>query len=255
MWRFEFTVVADLTANVFSACFVIFLVLSAAPFAPAAAPEGRDLERQLVLVEGRPLSGAERVDLLYARTDPARPSVDLFADRAALPDGTTLDAQRDGLSQLSANVGLFVFANDRYAAVAEGLRARGLPFREIDVPAALRDPAAPDRGWSPAFLQLAAQRLDRPAFVAALARLLDAGPGGPSARPAATTQAAPAGEAATLADRIRGVARTASDIAMPLAGLLVLALIERRFPRRRCRSARGGPNIGTLPLASPDRRI
>src|SRR5690606_30739876 len=69
-------------------------------------------------------------------------------------------------------VRLYVFSNALYNPAAEALRRAGIRTVELTVPRALRDAAAPDRGWSAAFLDLVGRAPDAASFRRELAALL-----------------------------------------------------------------------------------
>jgi len=243
MLRFEFAVVADLTANVLSVCLVVFLLLlPLAGGAPAPRDGPQAAERVLHLTERRPLSGPDMVRLLHARrADPRQLSLDLFADRIELVSGTAA-ARAISAAEAGALGGapvLFVFDPALYPALRAAQGAAPVAA-EMSVPFALRDPANPRRGWSADFRQLDAAPRPRAAFDGDLARILQAAPprpvpGGGGAEGVA---AFPEGLASRLLERLAALLDAVLRIALPIAVFAALALVEIR---RRCRPAGAVP--------------
>lgn len=236
MLRFEFAVVADLTANVLSVCLVVFLTLlplTAAPRQTATAPAAETLLR---MTERLPLSGPDMVRLLHERGDTSAPAaLDLFADRierrsGGSPPRTIQPAElRGGAEPLR----LFVLDPALYPAVLDALGGGRRIEAEMSVPDALRAPSQPRRDWSNDFRRLDGSALDRPAFERELARILDA------ATPRSIVgDAAPArgGGASSLAERLGHRLAALLDavlrVGLPLGALGILGVVEIR---RRCR--------------------
>lgn len=254
MGRFEFTVVADLTANIFSACLVIFLVLANAAAERPARPEGAlDAAEAFVLVERRPLPGADRVALLEARGGAAGIGLDLRADGvAASGEASERFALASDLPQrLGASlrraagrpVRLYVFDGASYAPVVTALRAQNLPFTEIAVPEALRDPSRPRTAWSQGFAALSAEARTPERFRQGLAQLLDAAaerkagtpPPAAAAAGVPTAGSAPGTPLASLYERLRTALARLLAVGVSIAGLLAVILVERRHPRTALR--------------------
>lgn len=252
MMRFEFAVVADLSANVLSACLVIFLVLAGqAARESAARQEARpplEVGEAFESIRRAPLSGPERVEMLRRLDDGPGPRLDLHADgtrvgtapsrRAASELTPYLDGAAAGPARL------YVFRNEPYAAVVDLLEERALPFREITVPEALRNGgvgAAED--WSPALLALVEQRLEFQPFAAALADLL-----GGASEASGGGAPIPAGApppVASLAERLRAGIALLLSIVAPLAGLALVVAIERGHLRGEWRPD-AGERAGSL---------
>ncbi|MDO1583204.1 hypothetical protein [Rhizobium oryzicola] len=179
MWRFDFAVVADLTANVFATCFLLFLL--GWQNGSADRDERAHAQARLFRVEEREaLSGQDRVVMLFRRGDPGVLRFDLLGDhvlvlRPGLPpfraDAGSIAA---ALVNASGPAVLYVFDNRFYYPVVNALHHMGVVFREMDVPEALSAREPDRRGWSTGFLDLIASQPDRAEFSAGLSRLLEA---------------------------------------------------------------------------------
>jgi hypothetical protein len=236
MLRFEFAVVADLTANVLSVCLVVFLTLlplTATPRQPAAPPAA---ERLLRITERRPLTGPDMVRLLHERSAPDAPaSLDLFADRIELRGAGAAPRalSPDQLGGDTTPLRLFVLDPTLYPAVLDVLGQAGRIDAEMSVPDALRDPARPRLDWSGDFRRLDADALDRAAFERELARILDAAPprvGRGDA--AAAAGAGVAGLAARIGDRLAAIVDLGLRVGLPLGAIAWLLAAEIRRRRR-----------------------
>lgn len=231
----------DLSANIFAALFLILLILLA-----TAGPQGPvEARRDLGSRARAPLSAGALVELLRERL-PRAPglSLDLSASRIGTSVETApgsgeapfaildrLLARGEGRSM--GPVRLYVFSPRLYAPVAERLERAGQPWREITVPAALRDPSG--EGWSPAFLALP----DDPArFREGLARLLSAAPMVPlqpnlSVGGEALSGGFAAGDrgAAPLGARIGRWFGAFLEVAAIIAGCATVFAIEKLVPK------------------------
>lgn len=239
MMRFEFAVVADLSANVLSACLVIFLVLAGQAARETATREATrppiEIGEAFETVRRVPLSGPERVRMLRSLEEGPALRLSLYAD------GVALDAHPSRLprttlveeiaSATPESVRLYVFRNEHYADTVRLLRERGLSFHEITVPEALRNGASgPGEAWSADFLRLVARQLEIQPFAVALAELLGSSgePGGAGTPAAAAEIRAPS----SLVERLRAGLALLLSIGAPLAGVLAVVAIERRGVRR-----------------------
>ncbi|MGJ0508147.1 MAG: hypothetical protein ACR652_13680 [Methylocystis sp.] len=164
---------ADMSANIFAALALLLI--------GALAIGGGETDGAAENVERHALGGEEMVDLLYGRRDPGGESIiDVFEDRAEIfgQPGRASIAPPDPQAIAAAlppgrAVAVFVFAHGAYRAAFQGLKARGVPWREISVPLALRDESGD--GWSSAFLALVERAPSREDFRIGLARLLTGG--------------------------------------------------------------------------------
>lgn len=236
MLRFEFAVVADLTANVLSVCLVVFLTLlplTSEPRRPAAPPDAGTLLR---ITTRQPLTGPDMVGLLFERGAPDAPaSIDLFADRIerrekGLPPGPVTPAELAGGSE---PLRLFVLDPALYPAVLDALGHGERIAAEMSVPDALRDPARPRLDWSADFRQLDAASLDRAAFERELARILDAAPprqGRGALAP--ETRGAAAGLLERIGSRLDAALDLGLHVVLPLGALFWLLVAEIRRRRR-----------------------
>ena len=198
----RFSVLSDLSANVFAALLLILILLlqirvaADRTAAPPVPPPPLDAAVDLGAVAHRPLGARDLVALLRARGGGA-PGLSLDLGTRGLgvseADGTAerwssgdallpalAAALRDGGPGL---VRLYVFSNRDFAAVTAALASAGRPFTDLSVPRALRDRAT-GGAWSPAFLALAGAPGTDAAFRDGLARLLaqDSGPLAPEGR-------------------------------------------------------------------------
>jgi hypothetical protein len=232
-WRLELTVLTDLSASMFAACFMILLIfLSLVQNATHQPPAPFEARETLRIVQRTAEAPTGLVELLHQHDASVGTSIDVFADRVEMVTANGVRRLAPaGIAEALAGIGgpvrLYVFSNVLYNPVAAGLG--NLPDRrEMTVPEALRDARAPMTAWSPDFLALSAQRLDLPGFRQGLGRLLQGGPdpsGGPAGRPA---QAAAGPD---LLARVNGWVSVGLATIMPPLGLLVVLSIERR--RRR----------------------
>ncbi|MBC8129912.1 MAG: hypothetical protein H7Y08_06280 [Rhizobiaceae bacterium] len=264
-WRMDLTVLTDLSASFFAACFMILLIFIGLAQQEEAA--GNDLsfpieaDQAFHLVRRAPQTAGGMVELLY-RHGHATPGiatsagVDVFADRLEItfPDrgetrvlsGATLGA--DLLAAIGGNgtaepLRLYVFDNRLYGETSRALQGAGQPFVEMSIPRALRDRQRPGLAWSQDFTALELARTGRPAFREGLAVLL-AG----SADTPTETAGAPTVPADGLASRMAGrgdanampssslLARLTAwgsafaEILFPLAGLAAVAFVRSRHP-------------------------
>lgn len=174
-WRFEFGTLSDLSATIFSV-FLLLLVLLA-DTAIGQRPAGNEVR----VVERAALDAAALADLLYERrSEAAGTRIDVMPGRVTVvtPSGTlplpphaVNGALRAG--GLPDPVRLYVFANEAYALVAAALEVHGRTWRELSVPAALRD--ARGGGWTDDFQMLLSRSLPKEAFVSELAVILGGG--------------------------------------------------------------------------------
>lgn len=161
---------ADISTNFFAGFILMLLV------ALTIGGFGSQIEGEMI--ERRALRGEELVDLLYARRDQqGEPAIDLF-DRHIEIHGERVEASRlpetiAAAFQRNQKALLFVFRQDAYAPVTQALMQRGIEWREMSVPRALRDPRG--AGWSHSFLNLVERAPSRDAFKDGLARLLAGG--------------------------------------------------------------------------------
>ena len=244
-WRMEFTVLTDLSASIFAACFMILLIFiglaqkeqaSGPPSPPRAIEATRDLTVTLRQAPAPP----ELVELLFRHGLAGPPStrIDLFADRIELGmPGTNepLPFAPADITTLSGRLGderappiLFVFSNALYGATVAALGGR--PHVELSVPRGLRDPVRPDRAWSEAFTRLEAEAPDLATFRRGLATLLagSADPVQPAAREGSPPDASAASKARDpLAEMGREFARRIA-ILITLAGFLAAIAIRYR---------------------------
>jgi len=236
-WRIEATVLTDLTASMFAACFIvllIFLQLAQRPDRPTA-PQSIETTRELVTTRQRVLSPAEMVDLLHVHGGGGDGAgIDLFADRADLrlpgetaPATVAPAAFSATLAGLPAGpVRLYVFSNDHYAALRGALGAR--PVLEMSVPDALRDAARPMRAWSAEFQALDAEPLDAASFRRRLAALLAAAGERAGGGRAGAEEPRGGFVASDLVARLGSLLSFLASAAVPLAGFAAVAWIERR---------------------------
>jgi hypothetical protein len=132
-------------------------------------------------IERRALTGEEMVDLLYERQNrEAGLVIDLFNDhvvafsRRREPLSLPPDANAIAIAlQEEREARLYVFGHGAYSLATQVLMTRGVEWRELSVPFALRDERR--TGWSRAFLDLVARATTREAFKNGLARLLAGG--------------------------------------------------------------------------------
>lgn len=230
--RIDLTVLTDLAASMFAACFMILLIfLSLAQRADAPAPRPIEATTELNLVMRQVAAPGALVDLLHDHGSPDGTSIDVFADRVEV-NGTALAQGAIGAAMASAAepVRLYVFSNVLYHDVIAALGDREV--MEMSVPLALRDA---DGNWRPEFLALDAERAEPTVFRQRLAQLLEGG----------TEEGASSGSAgsgmlafgASLLERISAALALAAAVGFPLLGLVAVVLIERR----RLRSGQSAP--------------
>lgn len=243
-WRMDLTVLADLSASMFAACFVLLLIFL------SLEQEPPEVDAPVMAFVQPVLSPEETVRLLHAHgAAPDGVSLDLFADRVALRIGEVRAVLRGnvaaglgralpaGVPQVGVPVRLYVFSHSLYGDVATALRRQSVSHVEIDVPLALRDADAPQHAWNREFVRLGESDLTLPAFREALATLLDgrtrhAGREGGGAE-AGSPMEAGSGEAPGLAARLRQWLVTFATIAFPLSGLMAVLWIEAGSTRPR----------------------
>ncbi|MGV6872693.1 hypothetical protein ACUSIJ_08375 [Pseudochelatococcus sp. B33] len=177
-WRFEFGTLSDLSATIFS----VFLLLLVLLIDTAVGP--RPAQREARAIERAPMDAAAMTDLLYQRRlEAVGTRIDVLPGRITVvtPSGTLTLAPQALDGPLRAGwmpdpVSLYVFANESYAPVIAVLRARGRAWRELSVPAALRQTSpGGEGGWTADFSALLARPLPKEAFVRELATLLGGG--------------------------------------------------------------------------------
>jgi hypothetical protein len=239
-WRMSMTVLTDLSASMFAACFMILLIfLSLVQKRDPASPEPRPVEANQAFVATRQqvFAPAAMVDHLFAHGRNGT-SLDLFADRVDISRAGRAEVRQlaggdiaSGLAVLTPAdnpVRLQVFANTFYNQVVGALEADGTAFTELTVPAALRDPERPNLAWVPAFLPLSETATDRQSFRISLAALLrgtaERTPGA-GAKDSGRSTMPPA---RSLLDRLPDSINRVTGIFFPLAGLACVVWIERR---------------------------
>jgi len=229
-WRLDLTVLTDLSASMFAACFMILLIfLSLVQERAHETPPQFEAKAVLRLVERHAEPPAGLVELLHLHDSSAGAGIDLFADRIEVTtaQGTRRAALREigvGLAGIAGPVRLYVFSNTLYNRVVTAL-GPDPKLREITVPDALRDSHAPMTAWSTDFLALSARQLDLPSFRQGLGKLLQGGPE-PASGGAVAAPAAP-----DLPARVQTWISAGLAMLMPLLGLVAVGWIERR--RRR----------------------
>lgn len=239
-WRMSMTVLTDLSASMFAACFMILLIfLSLVQKNGPAASERPPVEasQAFMLTTQTVLSPAAMVDHLYAYGRDGT-SLDLFADRVELfapgrkaaerVAGGDLASRLASLSVADLPVRLQVFSNNLYNQVLRGLEAGGTEFAELTIPAGLRDPERPNLAWTPGFLQLGDQATDRQAFRIALAALLQGAADRAAVAKGGAGGQAPALTTPSLLDRLAHWIDHVTRVVFPLAGLACVLWIERR---------------------------
>ena len=244
-WRMDMAVLTDLASSMFAASFMILLIFLSLVQREAVLPHPQPVEAAGVLhVVRRDVPSAnDVVELLRLHGRPGSGlSIDLFGDRVvvsngdestafaagAIPDGKLGGPGQGG----NRRVRLYVFSNMFYNQVTSLLEGDGKRWSEMTVPDALRDPAEPDRRWSPGFLRLAAARLNAEAFRSRLAALLH---GASRARPAGGDAGGTGGLAqrwprpgeTNLLATFAGWLRFLWNSVPPLAGVLAALWIER----------------------------
>ncbi|MGV8938741.1 MAG: hypothetical protein ACOH2J_16605 [Allorhizobium sp.] len=233
MWRFEFAVVADLTANVFATCFLLFLVgwHSGAFGSNATLPSLEDTYR---VEDVTTLSGAQRVQMLHRRANENVLRLDLLDEYALVlvpgKEAVRVDADQvaDALSAVSGQAELYIFSNVLYYPVTSTLAARNIAWREIDVPQALRALPSALQGWSSGFLVLIEQKPGAIAFSAGLARLLEAA-SSDRARQAASAASSQMTQISVL-QRLGGLVHMWLTWAALVAGAGLVVFTEWRYP-------------------------
>jgi len=230
-WRLDLTVLVDLSASMFAACFMVLLIFLSLVQSSTVKHRGPIDATQALRLVSRPVeTPAGLVDLLYAHDGEAGgTSIDIFADRIELINAAgqkvVLPAQIAGsLGHLASPLRLYVFSNALYNHVAATLE--GARWREMSIPEALRDPAAPDRAWTPGFRELEAQHPDPESFRRGLAQLLN---GGTAAKKVSGGNTSPqGGGSADLLPRLTALLSFVTGLAMPTLGAVAVVVIERR---------------------------
>jgi hypothetical protein len=237
-WRIDLTVLADLAASMFAACFMVLLIfLSLAQRADAPPSRPIVAKRDLRIVERQVSSSAELVNLLHDHAAAGGVSIDLFADRVDVltPTGKTSLRGNEiaSLVMPSGPVRLYVSSNVFYHDVAAALGNR--PVTEMSVPSALK---GPDGHWRPEFLALDAERLEPLSFRERLAQLLKGGAEGEGS--AGGSGGMPPAFGPGLLERISALLGAIAAIGFPALGLGLVVLIERRrYGSRQAMSLRG----------------
>lgn len=187
-WRMDLTVLTDLSASMFAACFIILLVFLnlAQERSEHMAPSTETIEATEALLVHRQavLRPAERVEMLRLHRGTASDvGIDVFDNRIEVWRGgeavpLVLDPQviEDRLALAlprGGTVRLYVFSNTLYNSVAGVLDRTVLKREEMTVPRALRAPERSHEQWSAAFTSLDERRLEQAAFPQALAQLLE----------------------------------------------------------------------------------
>ena len=229
-WRLDLTVLADIAASMFAACFMVLLIfLSLAQKADTLPARPIEATRDLHMVARPVPAPGELVDLLHDHAALDGTSIDLFADRIDVLTATGTTSVRGGaiasLAIPGGPVRLYVFSNALYHDVTAVLGNR--PVTEMSVPRALRDAAG---GWRPEFLALDAERAEPILFRQRLAQLLDGGTEGEGSAGGVDGMPAPAASA-SLAERIASALGTIAAIGFPILGVCAVLLIERRRHR------------------------
>ena len=239
-WRIDLTVLADLAASMFAACFMVLLIfLSLAQNADTPSPRPIEATEDLNMVERRVPTPGELVDLLHDHAAVDGTSIDLFADHIDVrtaAERTSLrgDAIASALAIPSGAVRLYVFSNALYHDVAAALGNR--PVTEMSVPRALK---GADGEWRPEFLALDAERAEPSVFRQRLAQLLDGGTEGEGSAGGSDGMPAPAFGVGLL-ERISALLGAVAAIGFPILGVCIVLLIERR----RLRSGQAIPMRG-----------
>ncbi len=226
MLRIDLTVLTDLAASMFAACFMILLIfLSLAQQADAPQPRPIEATTELNLVSRTVPAPGALVDLLHDHASAEGTSIDIFADRVEVQTGagrTRLAREAVAPSVASAEepVRLYIFSNVLYYEVVAALGDRAA--MEMSVPRALQDAGG---NWRPEFLALDAERADLPVFRQQLARLLEGGTeeGTASARSGGGMLAF----GASLLERLSAALALLAAFGFPLIGLAMVVLIER----------------------------
>ncbi|MGQ3214501.1 MAG: hypothetical protein ACT6U0_16500 [Shinella sp.] len=234
------TVLTDLSASMFAACFMILLIfLSLVQKGEPASPAPRAFEAKQAFMVTRQqvLAPAAMIDHLFAHGRSGT-SLDLFADRVEISNagrkevwqlsGSDLVSRLADLTPVDDPVRLQVFSHAFYNQVAGALEAGGTAFTELTVPAALRDPERQSLAWVPAFLQLRETSADRQSFRIGLAALLH-GAAEHAPGTGATAIARPTtSPTQSLLDRLADWIDRVTGIFFLLAGFACVAWIERR---------------------------
>lgn len=233
--RIDLTVLTDLAASMFAACFMILLIfISLAQQADAPQPRPIEATQDLNLVTRQVPGPGGLVDLLHDHASTAGTSIDIFADRIEILTSagrTTLRGGAIGPAVASAQepIRLYVFSNALYHDVVAALGQRAVA--EMSVPRAL----GAGGSWRPEFLALDAERAELPVFRQRLAQLLE---GGTEQGAAAGGGGAPASSSVTaLVQRIAAALAAIAALGFPLLGFGAVVLIERR----RLRSGQSVP--------------
>lgn len=182
---------ADISANLFAAFMIVFVIIVSrqAQHLPRRNPinlAGIDISRREAPLDasgmirhlrqrfdGEPCIAIDiHEDSLVVERAPSGPQY-RFALPLPLRDRTLLRNLLSG----ECPAALYVFANGGYSTIVELLQEVGTPWRELDIPDALRRPDGED--WSDGFRDLPARRLGETEFRNALRDLLQGGAGRP----------------------------------------------------------------------------
>lgn len=266
----HFSVLSDLSANVFAALLLILIVLLQVHVTaeragrPSTPPPPRhfDAAAGLGATEHRALDPAGLVDLLRRRGPDQRGLSFDVADRGLGLPGLGPEPERwikgeeigpvlDGALGRGGDrvpVRLYVFSNRWFADVTAALRRHGFAWTDLSIPRALRVAADGDR-WSPEFLALVAAPGSDAMFRERLARLLatSAAPLAPGGHVAGGASGTSDDAAAKFVDSTAGggmlhrIGAMFGGVAI-LCGLATVVAIEYGMSRRG-----GRPTVGPPP--------
>lgn len=241
-WRFEFGTLSDLSATIFSVFLLLLVLLIDTSI--GQPPSGGDAPA----IERSPLDAAAMADLLYQRrAEAAGTRIDVTPGRITLvtPSGTETFAPQALNGPLRAGriadpINLYVFDNASYAPVIAALTGYGRTWREISVPAALRQPAGGEGGWTADFSALLARSQSREAFMRDLTVILGGGAQqshnnlrGLRDDPGTRRQGGYGAAAGYIASMWTSIPADAIlSILWAVSGIGIIALIERRARRR-----------------------
>ncbi len=245
----------DISANIFSVLILILIILLAAR-ARGDLPEAEPLpdisiENDLAGIARTPLASEDLFDLLYERNEKTRSikidlrgtAIDIVANGKSEHFNSADDAGfRLRLLATASNhaaLGIYVFDNRFYRAVADTLNAIGWAWREVSVPQALRSaPIGKDgESWSAGFSQLITGSIGRARFRAELAQLLEASSARDGSRGGARGAPAAANSSPlTIVQRFWRWTSAALKTVLILAGFVFVVWVEFRH-RRMCRLA------------------
>lgn len=225
-WRLDLTVLTDLAASMFAACFMVLLIfLSLAQQADPLPRRPIEATRDLNMVERRVPTPGELVDILHDHAATDGTSIDLFADRIdVLTAAGRTSLRANAIASLAIPAGpvrLYVFSNALYHDVAAALANR--PVTEMSVPRALK---SADGEWRAEFLALDAERAEPQLFRQRLAQLLNGGTEGEGS--SGGSDGMPTAAGGGLVERISSALGALAAIGFPILGLCVVLLIERR---------------------------